>query len=123
MKSLPFTAALGAALLLVVSAAEAAPSAMARACAKDIKSVCATVKPGGGALKACIKEHFAELSTDCQIAYIKVAAIGRACKADMKSFCGDVKPGKNARAECLSQHAADLSQGCKDAMAKAAGAK
>ena len=70
-----------------------------------------------------MKEHFSELSTDCQIAYIKVAAIGRACKADMKSFCGDVKPGKNAKAECLSQHAADLSQGCKDAMAKAAGAK
>ncbi len=118
MKMLGFVAALGAAMLLAGSAAEAAPSALAKACAKDIKSVCAN--PGSGGLKSCMKEHFSDLSTDCQIAYIKVAAIGRACKADMKSFCGEVKPGKNAKAECLSQHAAELSQGCKDAMAKAA---
>jgi hypothetical protein len=116
-------AALGAALLMA-SAAEAAPSAMAKACAKDIKSVCADVKPGGGKLKACVKEHFSDLSTDCQIAIVKAAAVGRACKADAKKLCSDVKPGKGKIAECLQSHAADLSDGCKDAMAKAeAGSK
>jgi Cysteine rich repeat len=120
MKMLGFVAALGAAMLLAGSAAKAAPSPMARACAKDVKTLCGDVKPGEGKKAACMKEHFSDLSTDCQIAYIKEAAIGRACKADMKQFCGEVKPGKNAKAECLSQHAADLSQGCKDAMAKAA---
>ena len=124
MKMLGFVAALGAALLLAGSAAEAAPSVLAKACAKDIKSVCASVKPGGGALKACVKEHFSELSTDCQVAIVKTAAVGRACKADMKSFCSDVKVGKGAKAECLKSHTADLSEGCKDAMAKAeAGSK
>ncbi len=120
MNMLGFVAALGAAMVLAGSGADAAPSALAKACAKDIKSVCANAKPGSGGLKTCMKEHFSDLSTDCQIAYIKVAAIGRACKADMKSFCADVKAGRNAKAECLSQHSAELSQGCKDAMAKAA---
>ena len=72
--------ALGAALLFAFSAAHAAPSALAKACAKDVKSVCGDVKPGGGKLAACMKEHFSDLSTDCQIAYVKVAAVGRACR-------------------------------------------
>ncbi len=119
MKAWISIAALAAALSLGASSVEAAPSAMAKACAKDIKSVCADVKPGGGKLKACVKDHFSDLSTDCQIAIVKAAAVGRACKADMKQFCGDVKPGKGAKADCLKSHAADLSDGCKDAMAKA----
>ena len=118
MKAWTFAAALGATLLLA-SGAYAAPSALAKACAKDIKSLCASVKPGHGALKACVKEHFSDLSTDCQIAIVKAAAVGRACKADMKKFCADVKPGKGAKAECLKSHSAELSDGCKDALAKA----
>jgi Cysteine rich repeat len=118
MKSLTVGAALGVALLLASPGAYAAPSALARACAKDVKSVCGSVKRGGGKLEACMKEHFSNLSTDCQIAYIKVAAVGRACKADVKQFCADVKL-QSAKAACLKSHASDLSQGCKDAMAKA----
>ena len=97
---------------------------MAKACAKDVKTVCAGVKPGGGALKDCVKSHFSDLSADCQVAIIRTAAVGRACKADLKQFCGDVKPGKGAKAECLKSHASEVSDGCKEAMAKAqAGAK
>ena len=94
MKAWISIAALAAALSFGASSAQAAPSAMAKACAKDIKSVCADVKPGGGKLKACVKEHFSDLSTDCQIAIVKAAAVGRACKADAKKLCSDVKPGK-----------------------------
>ena len=54
MRALTIAGALGAALLFAGSAS-AAPSALAKACAKDIKSVCADVKSGGGALKACMK--------------------------------------------------------------------
>jgi hypothetical protein len=111
--------ALGAALFFAFSAAHAAPSTIATACAKDVKSVCGDVKPAGGKLAACMKEHFSNLSADCQIAMIRVAAIGRACKADMTKYCADVKTGQGAKAECLKSHAADLSAGCKDAMAKA----
>ncbi len=124
MRRLSWIAAFAAAVVMTGSAAEAAPSTVAKACAKDVKSVCADVKPGGGKLKACVKDHFSDLSTDCQVAIVKAAAIGRACKADMKQYCGDVKPGKGAKADCLKSHAADLSEGCKEALAKAeAGAK
>lgn len=118
MKGPTFVLALGAALLLP-AAGFAAPTAMGKACAKDIKTVCAGVKPGGGALKECVKTHFSDLSADCQVAIIRTAAVGRACKADIKKLCADVKPGKGAKAECLKSHASDVSEGCKDAMAKA----
>ena len=119
MKAWISIAALAAALSFGAVSAQAAPSALAKACAKDIKSVCADVKSGGGKLKACVKEHFSELSTDCQIAIVKVAAVGRACKADAKKLCSETKPGKGRVAECLQSHAADLSDGCKEAFAKA----
>ena len=119
MKHLATLAALAAAFTVTASIAEAAPSALAKACAKDIKSVCADVKPGGGKLKTCVKEHYSDLSTDCQIAIVKAAAVGRACKADAKKLCSDVKPGKGRLAECLQSHAADVSDACKDSMAKA----
>ena len=52
------------------------------------------MKPGGGAIKDCVKAHFSDLSADCQVAIIRAAAVGKACKADVKQFCADVKPGK-----------------------------
>ena len=76
MKALTYAAALGAALLLSSSSAFAA-SAMAKACAADIKAQCADVKPGGGALKDCVKSHFGDLSADCQVAIIRAAAVVR----------------------------------------------
>ncbi|RBP17685.1 cysteine rich repeat protein [Roseiarcus fermentans] len=118
MKAWISIVALAAGLSFGAASAEAAPS-VAKACAKDIKSVCADVKSGGGKLKACVKEHYSELSTECQIAIVKVAAVGRACKADAKKLCSDLKPGKNRVAECLQSHTADLSDGCKDALTKA----
>jgi len=119
MKAWISIAVIAAALSFGFSSAEAAPSAVAKACAKDVKSLCADVKSGGGKVKACVKEHFSDLSTDCQVAIVKAAAVGRACKADAKKLCSDVKPGKGHIADCLQSHAADLSDGCKDAMAKA----
>ncbi len=119
MKNWISIAGLAAALAFGAASAEAAPTTLAKACAKDVKSVCADVKPGAGKLKACVREHFSDLSTDCQIAIVKVAAVGRACKADAKKLCSDVKPGKGHVAECLKSHAADLSDGCKEAFAKA----
>ena len=77
----------------------------------------AGLKPGGGALKDCVKAHFSDLSEDCQVAIIRAAAVGRACKADVKQFCAEVKPGKGAIADCMN--VADISDGCKEALAKA----
>jgi hypothetical protein len=96
-----------------------AAGTVAKACAADIKAQCADVKPGGGALKDCVKAHFSDLSEDCQVAIIRAAAVGKACKADVKQFCADVKPGKGAIADCMKSHVADISDGCKEALAKA----
>jgi hypothetical protein len=65
MKPLTCIAALGAGLLMTHSAVAA--SAVAKVCAADIKAQCADVKPGGGALKDCVKAHFSDLSADCQV--------------------------------------------------------
>jgi hypothetical protein len=115
MKTLTCVAALGATLLMTHSAFAA--SALAKACAADIKAQCADVKPGGGKLKDCVKAHFSDLSEDCQVAIIRAAVVRKACKADIKQFCADVKPGKGAT-DCMKSHAADVSDGCKEAMAK-----
>jgi hypothetical protein len=114
-----WVAALGAVLLLASSPGMAAPSAMAKACEKDVKSLCSGVKPGGGKLKACVEGHFKELSADCQVEIVRTAAVGKACKADIKQYCAGAKAGKGGVAECVKSHEADLSAGCKEAMAKA----
>src|SRR5271166_2371649 len=105
------------AVLIVTQSAHAA-SAVAKACAADIKAQCPDIKPGGGKLKACVKAHFADLSTDCQVAIISATAVAKACEADVKQFCADVKPGKGAIADCMKSHKDDLSDGCQEAMAK-----
>jgi hypothetical protein len=96
-----------------------ATTAVAKACAADVKAQCPDIKPCGGKLKACVKAHFSDLSEDCQVAIIRAAAVGRACKADVKQFCADVKPGKGAIADCMKSHTADISDDCKEALAKA----
>ena len=117
MRTLTCIAALTAALLMTHSAFAA--STAAKACAADIKAQCADVmKPGGAPLKDCMQKHFSDLSEDCQVAIIRVAAVGKACKADAKKLCGDAKPGRGAMASCMRSHAADLSDGCKEALAK-----
>jgi len=61
-------------LLLVVSAATVAQSALAQdplaairaACAEDAQKFCAGVQPGGGRIVACLKEHADSLSDRCK---------------------------------------------------------
>jgi hypothetical protein len=61
---------IAAILLLSASAAMAQmrPGAMAaaRACRPDIRQLCGNVPPGQGRIKACMKEHIAELSEPCK---------------------------------------------------------
>jgi len=117
MRTLTCIATLSAALLMTHSAFSA--STAARACAADIKAQCADVmKSGGAPLKDCMQKHFSDLSEDCQVAIIRVAAVGKACKADARKLCGDAKQGRGAMASCMRSHAADLSDACKEALAK-----
>ena len=111
--------ALGAALCFTGTSAVAQAPAAAQECVADIKKLCAGVEPGGGKAAACIKEHFAELSSGCQDLVMKAAAVAKVCEADVKKLCGDVKPGGGAVAACLKAKAADISDACKEAAAQA----
>jgi len=39
-----------------------------QACKGDVKKFCKDVKPGGGAIMKCLKEHDAEISAECKAA-------------------------------------------------------
>jgi hypothetical protein len=119
-RTLTCIAALSAALLMTHPAFSA--PAVVKACRTDIKAQCGDeIKKGGGALKDCMKTHFADLSEDCQVAIIRAASVGKACRADAKKLCGDAKREGGGMASCMKSHAADLSDGCKEALAKTSG--
>jgi len=107
-------------LLLLPCSALAQQKGVAKACASDIKEQCAGVQPGEGRIRACIKDHFKDLSEPCQAVVLKAAAIGKACKGDIKQDCGDVKPGGGRIEACMKDHLSDVSDACKDALSQAA---
>jgi hypothetical protein len=112
--------AIGTAVLLFVPVAMAQPRGTAGACATDITEKCAGVEPGEGRIKACVKEHFTELSEPCQERLARVAAVGKACAADVKQSCADVKPRRRGRIQaCIKGVLGNLSEPCKDALAQA----
>ena len=106
----------GLALLVACSAACAELSPLAKACAADVQEFCADVTPGAGKVTACIKSHFKDLSGDCQVVFIRVAAVGRACRGDIMQVCADMH---GAVPDCLRSRASQVSAGCKEAIAKA----
>lgn len=115
------------ALTLATVAAQAQnPKAAMAACAADMKSLCGTVAPGGGARMRCLNENETKLSADCKsaMAAIKSArvAVRDACKSDMTSLCAstttEAKAGKSGKGmSCLRENQARLSKGCADALA------
>jgi hypothetical protein len=98
-------------------------SAAMKACAGDVKSLCAGTQPGDGRVKACIKSHFNDVSAPCQAVLVKAAAISKACGADVKKVCADAKPGGGRIEACMKSHLSEISDPCKDAVAQAAAGK
>ena len=96
-------------LLLTTSGAMAQQRAVAKACAADVAAKCAGVQPGQGRIKACVQEHFKELSEPCQAMLVK--------------NCPGVKAGGGRIAACMKSHLADVSQDCKDALSRAVAGK
>ena len=64
-----------------------------KACGADVKAQCAGVQPGKGRIRACVKEHFKDLSEPCQTVLLKAAAVAKACAADIKQNCAGTRPG------------------------------
>jgi hypothetical protein len=91
------------------------------ACKADLDKFCKDVKPGGGRLIKCLKEHEAELSADCKAvreSRKEKFLENHPCAADMEKLCKDLK-GRD-RAVCMKEHKKELSAACQ---AKRAGRK
>ena len=92
-------------------------------CRQDVQKFCPDAKPGGGALRDCLKQHAAELSPACQehLKQVKgkMEAWRQACQDDVQKFCADVQPGGGNILKCLHQHHDELSKSCQDQMAQA----
>ncbi len=96
------------------------------ACKDDVKKLCGDVKPGGGAIKNCMKAHESELSQGCKdnMAEMKTKfeekrkELQEACKADIKQFCANVSPGEGREIACLKSNQDKISAGCKEKLPK-----
>ncbi len=91
-------------------------------CAADIAKLCKDVKPGGGRLAECLKEHEKEISPACAASIRetkrKLKDAHQACADDAQKFCKDVKPGEGRILNCLREHQKDLSPACQATMAQ-----
>ena len=103
-------------LLLAPTGAIAQLGAARQACAADIKQLCGEVKPGEGRLKACVKEHFSQLSAACQTALISNVTITKSCKADAQQKCPGIQPGGGRIQACMKDHFAELTADCKESL-------
>lgn len=89
-----------------------------RACRADVEKYCPDVKPGGGRIAACLKEHGASLSAECKQfgdrARARLQGFATACAADIKTHCAGVQAGGGRIYRCLQQHEAQLAANCRD---------
>jgi hypothetical protein len=109
--------ALSAAFLLAgaVAAMSAAPHALSRYCAIDLKSLCAGIAPGEGRIRACIQSHIGKLSVGCSARLSRAAWVANECHADIQQFCPHAVYGSIA--SCMKPHLGDASDACKSALA------
>jgi len=74
MKAYKLTMTAGCALALLAIAAPAAQAQKLAYCKADAQRLCAGIKPGGGALKKCLKEHENDVSIGCAKELKKIKA-------------------------------------------------
>jgi hypothetical protein len=93
-----------------------------RPCADDISKFCKDVKPGGGRIASCLKEHEKDLSPACKTRteemMMRAREIHKACADDIDKFCSDAQPGKGHMARCLREHKDELSPECREEQRK-----
>ena len=87
------------------------------ACGDDVRSWCADVKPGGGAVLRCLAQNRASLSPPCQEvlqgAQEKAAEFKSKCGGDVRKLCKGIAPGQGRILACLKSREADLSPSCR----------
>ena len=87
-------------------------------CSEEIAQYCKGVKPGGGRILICLKEHEKDLTPTCRD---KVAEIEKRlkeaqqiCAADTEKFCKGIEPGEGRIAKCLNGHVEEISPACRE---------
>ncbi len=102
-----------------------------RPCAEEIAQFCKDIKPGGGRIILCLKNHENELTSVCknkiQEILKRVESAKQLCAKDIEKFCKGVQEGEGRIAKCLGEHASEISASCLEQVewvkAKATGKK
>jgi len=88
------------------------------ACSEEIAQYCKGVKPGGGRLLVCLKEHEKDLMPSCRekIAEIekRLEEAKQICAVDTEKFCKGIQPGEGRMAKCLNEHIQEISPACRE---------
>ncbi len=90
------------------------------ACADDIASWCAGVKPGQGAILRCLQDNRATLTPSCQDvlrgAQEKAAEFRKSCGKDARKLCKGIAAGQGRILACLKSRQTELSPACQSLM-------
>jgi hypothetical protein len=90
------------------------------ACEDDVRSFCADVKPGQGAVLRCLAANKFSLAPACQEvirgAQEKAAEFQKACGKDAKKLCKGVAPGQGRVLACLESRKTELAPSCQALM-------
>ena len=119
---------MNAAFAFFASAIFVLPSAAAvdgaGACRADAAKLCKDVKPGGGRVLQCLKQHESELSAPCRERLVegkkRADEFKEACKPDAEKLCKETPKGPGNMIRCLVSHKADLSPSCRQKIDEAA---
>ena len=100
-------------------------------CAEDVIRLCPGVKPGGGRVTACLRQHEASLGQACRDKVDRenerarqfIREFGQACKGDIERVCPAIEPGGGRVIGCLGQHQLELSNGCQAVLERISAAR
>jgi hypothetical protein len=88
----------------------------ARPCSEDIANFCKDVRPGGGRILLCLKNHEGDLTPVCseKLAEVRkrIEQARQDCAKDVQQFCKGVQEGEGRIARCLGNHSDELSPAC-----------
>lgn len=84
------------------------------ACGADIEKHCGDVRPGGGAIKACLAKNANQISGKCTQTFENVfallekraaaqAAVPEICRADAQRLCSNFRQGNARILRCLTR--------------------
>lgn len=101
-----------------------AQTALAVDCAREIKTFCSQVLPGGDRLVACLIAYEDKASPRCQLtAYLasgtlgnrmkELQELGKICSSDILQYCSKVPPGGGRIYDCLKSNKATLNDECR----------